>query len=274
MDISQTLSIIPPKIKFVFRNLKRTKKNEKTSCAMEINFNPWECLWLEMLQERSSWCPTDAGAALELPWLVAIPAGWLVGWLSHWPALLHLSESSFTLFSLFLSDSRSEAAVIKTKNKNHALPWRLPLTVRDSRGISGARLGDGELKIKVSVVEAATTRFQVTQLLFKWDTVIRRRGGGGASLVLCRLRVLRSFNLSHIQSLRWCVHRKTWNTPSQRECSISKQVRQDSARTLFAFSPKRLGSARTIFCFFFFFPEVTVSKRCCCCCWLPEWFDW
>lgn len=40
MDISQTLSIIPPKIKFVFRFLKRTKKNKKTSCAMEINFNP------------------------------------------------------------------------------------------------------------------------------------------------------------------------------------------------------------------------------------------
>lgn len=29
--------------------------------------------------------------------------------------------------------------------------------------------------------------------------------------------------------------------------------------------PRRLGSARTIFCFFFFLPEVTVSNRCCCC---------
>lgn len=53
--------------------------------------------------------------------------------------------------------------------------------MRDSRGISGARLGDGELKIKVSVVEAATTRFQVTQLLFKWDTVIWRRGEAGVA---------------------------------------------------------------------------------------------
>lgn len=40
-------------------------------------------------------------------------------------------------------------------------------------------------------------------------------------------------------------------------------------------SPRRLGSARTIFCFFFFFPEVTVSKRCCCCCCCPlVWLVW
>lgn len=39
-------------------------------------------------------------------------------------------------------------------------------------------------------------------------------------------------------------------------------------------SPRRLGSARTIFCFFFFLPEVTVSKRCCCCCCTPVWFTW
>lgn len=45
--------------------------------------------------------------------------------------------------------------------------------MRDSSGISSAHLRDGEVKIKV-----ATTRVQVTQLLFKLDTVIGGGGGG------------------------------------------------------------------------------------------------
>lgn len=53
--------------------------------------------------------------------------------------------------------------------------------------MSGASLGDGEFKIEVSVVEAATTRVQVTQLLFKWDTVIRGLREG-VSLILVSLK--------------------------------------------------------------------------------------
>lgn len=52
---------------------------------------------------------------------------------------------------------------------------------------------------------------------------------------------------------------------------IKKAPMSDLAERCFI-SPRRLGSARTIFCFFFFFPEVTVSKRGCCC---PlVWLDW
>lgn len=90
------------------------------------------------------------------------------------------------------------------------------------------------------------------------------------------LKILHSLNLSHIQSLRRCIHRKTWEI-KQRKLKISwrRSDRNDlcCSRTALL-SPRRLGSARTIFCFFFFFPEVTVSKRCCCCCcWPLVWFD-
>lgn len=94
------------------------------------------------------------------------------------------------------------------------------------------------------------------------------------------LKVLQSLNLSHIQSLGWCIHGKTWKWKKKQrhkghvsrwDTTSCFRLSPDGAADGRLASPRRLGSARTIFCFFFFFPEVTVSKRCC---WPLVWFDW
>lgn len=64
MDISQTLSIIPPKINFVFRNLKRTKKTKTNpvrwrSISTLVNVYDWKCFTKEA---------ADAQQTLEPLW--------------------------------------------------------------------------------------------------------------------------------------------------------------------------------------------------------------
>lgn len=95
--------------------------------------------------------------------------------------------------------------------------------MRDSRGISGARLGDGELKIKVSVVEAATTRVQVTQLLFKWDTVTRR--GGLLVLSLKGPPEFQSLPYSVSRMMRSQKNLKDWGLRGPSSASSSSSLR-------------------------------------------------
>lgn len=184
MDVSQN-QYYPTKWSLTLE--KRAKRYQKPN---PVRWRPISTLVnvfrQEVLQERSSWCPTGTGAALEVPSeLSSRLLGRLTGLLSFNPP--RVPWFSFPLFSgrLEVWGHGYKSKKNKTKTPNNSVPRRLSqLTVRDSRGTGGARLGKRELKLTVSVVEAATTKVQVTQLLFKSDTVIWRAGGGTRSFVL------------------------------------------------------------------------------------------
>lgn len=71
----------PPKMKFTFRNLKKRNKTIPNK-PNPVRWRPMSTLVNvfreEMLQRRSSWDQTDTEAALEVPSLLSVPAGWVV----------------------------------------------------------------------------------------------------------------------------------------------------------------------------------------------------
>lgn len=185
----------------------------------------------------------------------------LYGWMFQWPVSISLSLS---LKGFYQIRGETNPALEMTVCLQFRIYERLWEITRECL-ISGQPKNKDEKTWKQSGGRAGVW---VKQLLFKLDTV-------SWGLLGCSpLKVLQSLNLSHIQSLRWRVHRKTWKRKKIAFNGWDRSVGWIRFLDLAdgcLLSPRRLGSARTIFCFFFFFPEVTVSKRCC---WPLVWLDW